>query len=479
MSTVLEQQSQPTSDAIDTYVRSLTYDPRLLLSVQPDGATQSFPAESERSSTGNAVTIVTKTRHSLTKNLSDVAILRPTGGVVFPGALLRADTNLAEGVPSPLGIPQGSLVISVDLPGLANARRTLERATNSSVQDAITSMLEEWHRVTAQEGYINAARSFLEVKTIFSSQQVSLDLGFSAKWASGSASSQLSVSSDGKSSSVLAYYKQVFYSITADTPSRPSVVFDSGVTLEQLRQVVSAEHPPAYVRSVDYGRILMIRMETSSQETKANLQGALKMVTAGGVELAGNVDAKYASIVRNATFTVVAIGGGAQTAATFTGSEDDLKQLREYINKDSTYRRDNPGAPVSYTVAFLKDNTIATMGFSTDYTETSSVTYPNGFVRLRHSGAYVAKFQVTWEEPDAKGNYGVTKNWESGEKTAGYSYQVDLPGDARNVHLRAWAATGLVWDPWGEALNQTLNGPDNKCYRIHGTTLDRRWDNEC
>jgi thiol-activated cytolysin len=476
MQSALQRESE--AAAIDRYVRSLDYDPRLLLSVQTDGATQSFPAEKERTAAGNAVTIVTKTRHSLTKNLSDVAILRPTSGVVFPGALVKADSSLAEGLPTPMGVDQGSLVISVDLPGLENGRRTVEKPTNSSVQQAITEMLEEWNQRTSPQGYINAARSFLEVKTIYSAQQVSLDLGFSAKWASGSASSQLQVSTDAKSSSVLAYYKQVFYSVAADTPSSPSAALGTDVTLDRLRQVVGPEHPPAYVRSVDYGRVLMIRMETSSQETKANLQGALKQVTSGGVEIEASVDAKFTSILKNATFTVVALGGGAQTAATFTGSEDDLKKLREYIAKDSTYRRDNPGAPVSYTVAFLKDNAIATMGFATDYTETSSVTYPNGYVRLKHDGVYVGKFEVTWEEADAKGN-SVQKSWTSGEKTNGYTHQIDLPGDARNVRLRGWAATGLVWDPWGEALNEALNGPDNKCYRIFGTTLNRHWDNAC
>ena len=64
----------------------------------------------------------------------------------------------------------------------------------------------------------------------------------------------------------------------------------------------------------------------------------------------------------------------------------------------------------------------------------------------------------------------------SGEKTAGYSAQVDLPGDARNVRLRAWAATGLIWDKWGEIFNVALEGPDNRTYRAKGTTLHRSWD---
>lgn len=262
-----------------------------------------------------------------------------------------------------------------------------------------------------------------------------------------------------------------------DTPPSASAVFDESVTVDDVRTVVNAEHPPAYVRSVDYGRILMIKMETTSSASKVELQAALKQVTSSA-EVSGTVEGKYEALVRNSKFTVVAIGGGAQTAAQFSGEEEDLKRMRAYIQADARFRRDNPGAPIGYNVAFLKDHVLATMGFTTNYIETESIRYPNGYVKVKHAGAYVARFTVTWEEPDAKGVYG-PKSWASGEKTVGYSQQVDLPGDARNVTILGEAATGLVWDPWGEAINVTLKGPSNLCYRITGTTLSRSWDNEC
>jgi thiol-activated cytolysin len=261
-----------------------------------------------------------------------------------------------------------------------------------------------------------------------------------------------------------------------DTPQLPSDVFDDSVGEEDLRAVVSAGHPPAYVRSVDYGRILMLRMETTSSKTTMELQTSFKQI-ARDLEVQGHVNGELEAIARQSKFTVVAIGGGVQQAAQFDGSAEDLQRLGAYIRDNASFRRDNPGAPISYNVAFLKDNVMATMGFTTDYTETESVLYPNGYVRFKHSGAYVAKFFVDWEEGDSSGRF-VARSWESGKQTAGYSQQVNLPGDARNVRLRAEAATGLVWSPWGEILNLTLAGPDNKTYRVKGTTLHRAWDHQ-
>ena len=61
----------------------------------------------------------------------------------------------------------------------------------------------------------------LNIAQAFSSQQVSLELGFSAKWASGNASAQLNTSSSTEHSVVVAYYKQVFYTVTMNTPGLP------------------------------------------------------------------------------------------------------------------------------------------------------------------------------------------------------------------------------------------------------------------
>jgi thiol-activated cytolysin len=105
---------------------------------------------------------------------------------------------------------------------------------------------------------------------------------------------------------------------------RPSAVFDEA-------------HPPAYVRSVDYGRILMIKME-SNVDNSIDLKAAFQQG-----EFGGSLDMKYREVFRNSTFTVLAIGGGAETPAKmFSGvSDDSLKELEQYIATDTVYREDN------------------------------------------------------------------------------------------------------------------------------------------
>lgn len=460
---------------IDELIYSLSYNPTALLAVTPDGNTTTQP-DTTRVDNSSAVIITTKTQHKLSKSLSDVALLRPTSGVVFPGALILADGNLMDGQPTPIALKRAPLTISVDLPGLLPPAVVVDSPANSAVQDAVTRLVGAWQGETAGAGYINAARSYLQITNAYSSQQAALDLGFNAQWASGDASAQLKVSVDTETTTVMAYYKQVFYTVTVDTPAQPSAFFASSVTPGELSQVISNDHPPAYVRSVDYGRILMVKMTNSSGATSVDVKAAFQEAS-GEASGGGTVSGKYQDILKQSSFQVLALGGGAPTAAAFTGDQDVPARLKTYIEKDAVFRRDNPGIPISYNVAFMKDNELATMGFTTDYTETVSVRYPNGWIGLWQDGAYVAHFDVTWRQMNGNGSP-VSKEWHSGDQTAGYVTKLNLPGDAASINITAKDWTGLAWSPQNEAMNTVINGPDNKWYRIYGTTLNPQWDNK-
>ena len=108
----------------------------------------------------------------------------------------------------------------------------------------------------------------------------------------------------------------------------------------------------------------------------------------------------------------------------------------------------------------------------------TSVETPNKpltWIKMVHSGAYVARFYLTWDEPNKPNN---SRNAEG--KTAGFEQRFVIPDNATNIRLKIEAATGLPWDPWGQVINKVLQPNElNKCYRAHGTTLNRLWDNNC
>ncbi|MEO7983087.1 MAG: thiol-activated cytolysin family protein [Bacteroidota bacterium] len=461
---------------ISAFIQGLSYDPRLLLSVREAGSSEALPAAGvkNRSPKENGVIICTKKPKKLDETMQNISILKPTSGIIFPGALILADGRLAEGLPTPVTLKRSPVTLRLDLPGLAKkGTKTVNEPKNSNVQSAVNQLLEEWHQNPASAGYTNASAIRSYVKKAFSSEQLALSLGFRIEWADNFFSAAAKVNTSSENEVTVAFFQQVFYTVTMDPPETPSSVFDPSVSVSDVRNIMSNSAPPAYVRSVDYGRTIMVRMETSQKALSSQLEAALKFATAGGVQVSANTKDTINNILRNSTFSVYAVGGNSESAAplSFIGSSD-LSKLQEVINKDSKYRRDNPGVPIAYTVAFLKDNTTAAIKSTSDYVETECTEFNNGFIKLVHNGAYVGRFNVTWQEPNEQGVL-VNKNFPSGEKTAGYSYTLKLPGDAVNINIKGEAATGLAWDPWGEAINRVERGPTNCTYTISGTTLNR------
>ncbi|MCB0552111.1 MAG: thiol-activated cytolysin family protein [Phaeodactylibacter sp.] len=469
------------SESINKYIYSLNYDARELLSTNEAGSSEAIPTgeRKTRDLIGNSVIICRKRPVKLDKKMDNISILKPNSGVIYPGALILADRKLAEGLPTPITLKKSNITLRVDLPGLSqNGTKVIDNPTNSSIQTAINDILIEWNKNPASEGWVNADHSIKSFEKAYSSEQLALDLGFRLDWASNSVAAATKVNTSSQNEVTVAFFQQVFYSITMDTPEKPADVFDPSVSLSDIERVMNAKSPPAYVRSVDYGRTIMVRMETSKKTLEVDLEAALKYAVNPGTVLNADLKSKYASVLENSSFTIYSVGGNGETVSKNLSDGTDLSGLNTIIQKDAVYRKDNPGVPIAYTVAFLKDNVTASVNSSLEYVETDCTEYANAFIKLVHNGAYVGRFTVTWQEPDAQGKY-VNKEWKSGEKTSGYTETLTLPGDAVNINIKGEAATGLVWDPWGEAINKVEKGPTNCTYTIFGTTLGRKNKIDC
>jgi thiol-activated cytolysin len=464
------------------YIRSLNYDPRVLLAVQHDGGTLIYEKvkdqNTERRQGDGKIIRCLRTTRSLSKNFDDIAILQPTQGVIYPGALVFADQEMVDGKPRPLtGLPRAPINLRLDLPGLQEEGSfTINDPTDGKVQTAVNKALNHWNNSTSfKDGYVNPSRSSYNSTIAYSSEQLAMSLGFNAKWASGEASAQFKYSSSSEKNVVAVVFKQVFYTVTLDAPNLAEGFFDGTVNPEEAKDVFNEKTPPAYVSSVNYGRIIMLRMETDKSTTAVDAEAAFKYGT-GAISVGADVKLKYDKILANSAITVVTMGGNAEVASESVSAKSAADLMPIIKGKNAVYSKNNPGVPIGYTVKFLKDNSIAKMGTTTDYTTNDCQELPNLWVKVVHSGAYIAHFTVTWDEP---GKPGQTRK-EHG-KTAGYQIKFDFPGDATNIRLKMENDTGLVWQPQREILNRVLQPADLNCvYTVTGTTLGSGSDkNQC
>lgn len=450
-----DDDNEITDDAekINALIADLNYDAEKLLNVQNTNGTPNSREKLQESSTssvdlGVELACITAD-YSLSTNFEDVAILRPTNGIVWPGALVIGNSGMLDGLPDPLTLKRAPVTLRVDLPGIGEGGTiVVVDPSNSNVQTGIDKALEYWNTNAYQEGYVNAANSSYQATTSYSSKQMSLDVGLNVEWASGDVSSQFEYSSSTESRVAMMVFKQVFYTITLDTPEKPASVFSADTLFSDIEGALRSDTPPAYVQSVSYGRIIMFRMETTEEATDAQLEAAFNY--AGGlVTASGDLEAKYKSILAKSSMTSVTIGGNAAVATEAVNARNfgDLKPI--ITGENAVYSRNNPGVPIAYTIRYLKDNSFAKMGYTTEYTAkkctsklvvNKRIRYKNdarvwinkGTVKTADRWPGWARVQMEYKKPNS--NNIVLENWNE-DVPVNESIELNPPAGAYDIRI--------------------------------------------
>lgn len=97
-----------------------------------------------------------------------------------------------------------------------------------------------------------------------------------------------------------------------------------------------------------------------------------------------------------------------------------------------------------------------------------------GYVTFYADGGFEARFELRYK--DYAGNQ-VTH--QTGTMLLGNKRTYDLPPYATEIQLKGEENTGLVWEGWRTVFNLSFEQAPNRCYRLYGTTLNPKWDNQC
>ncbi len=448
-----EPKSNPEAEEISDLIANLSYDANSLLNVKNTGG-----APSERTLTSDRNTTTSPNlgyyqscntkKYSLESNFDDVAILRPTNGIIWPGALVVGNQGMLDGMPDPITLDRSPVKLRVDLPGMGtNGTFEVENPTNSSVQSGVDEVLEWWNANAYEEGYVNAANSSYQANTSYSSKQLSLDVGLNIEWASGSVASQLEYESSTTKRVAAMVYKQVFYTVTMDTPSTPASVFGADVTLDEVSSSLSGEAPPAYINSVSYGRIIMFRMETTDMRKSIDLDLVLEYAT-GAASGSGTVNSEYDEVLKKSSITVVTIGGNAEVASEAVNATGFASLKNIITGKNAVYSRENPGVPIAYTIRYLKDNTFAKMGYATDYdiVDCSTKEYQHKNAYLDNNISQDVRFRFAYKKKGTQ-NLAYT-NWKKVKKNDPKE-GIKPPSGAHGVKVQ-FEVWDIVWKSLGE-----------------------------
>ncbi|MED1042409.1 thiol-activated cytolysin family protein [Bacillus mycoides] len=454
---------------IDTGIGNLKYNNQEVLAVNGDKVESFVPKESTNSN-GKFV-VVEREKKSLTTSPVDISIIDSVANRTYPGAVQLANKAFADNQPSLLVAKRKPLNISIDLPGMRKENTiTVQNPTYGNVAGAVDDLVSTWNEKYSKTHTLPARMQYTE-SMVYSKSQIASALNVNAKYLDNSLNIDFKAIADGEKKVMVAAYKQIFYTVSAELPNNPSDLFDNSVTFDELtRKGVSNAAPPVMVSNVAYGRTVYVKLETSSKSK--DVQTAFKALIKGqGVEASG----QYKDIFEDSTFTAVVLGGDAKEHNKVVTK--DFNEIRNIIKDNAELSSKNPAYPISYTSTFLKDNATAAVHNNTDYIETTTTEYSSAKMTLDHTGGYVAQFDVSWDEfsYDQNGKEVLThKTWEGNgrDRTAHFNTVIPLPSNAKNVKVVARECTGLAWEWWRTIINEQNVPLTNEIkVSIGGTTL--------
>ncbi|EJX5484251.1 thiol-activated cytolysin family protein [Listeria monocytogenes] len=380
------------ADEIDKYIQGLDYNKNNVLVYHGDAVTNVPPRKGYKD--GNEYIVVEKKKKSINQNNADIQVVNAISSLTYPGALVKANSELVENQPDVLPVKRDSLTLSIDLPGMTNQdnKIVVKNATKSNVNNAVNTLVERWNEKYAQAYPNVSAKIDYDDEMAYSESQLIAKFGTAFKAVNNSLNVNFGAISEGKMQEEVISFKQIYYNVNVNEPTRPSRFFGKAVTKEQLQALgVNAENPPAYISSVAYGRQVYLKLSTNSHSTKVK---AAFDAAVSGKSVSGDVE--LTNIIKNSSFKAVIYGGSAKDEVQII--DGNLGDLRDILKKGATFNRETPGVPIAYTTNFLKDNELAVIKNNSEYIETTSKAYTDGKINIDHSGGYVAQFNISWDE---------------------------------------------------------------------------------
>lgn len=283
-----------------------------------------------------------------TENFDEMVSFNPNAEVLWPGAVVQGK-ELDKGTPALIPLPRGPLTIFIDLPFTGS--RTIAKPEATTAKAAVADILQ-----SIPPGTKTTANVSFDWTEAHSVEQSVMQLGISPRWLSGKVKATIWSEHGLEKRSIMIKFIQAYYTLAINPPAQASQFFDASVTAADTRPYIYEGNPPAYISSVTYGRMFVLQMTStrSYTEMKAVAESAF-----GGVELTGEMK----RIFDESEIRGVIMGGSAEDAIeVFTKG-----RIKEYLENGANFSPVSPGVPIGYTVKYLRDHTVAKLGFSTEY----------------------------------------------------------------------------------------------------------------
>lgn len=283
--------------------------------------------------------------YSVAAGYNEQIVLNPQTDVIYPGALIKGETIL-DGSYIPIPANRKPITVSTSLTGSGKVSVEIPNPRLSTVREAVNSLMSQTYDVPP-------ANMGFTIEQAYSEAQLKLSLRASYSGVVD-VSGGFDYSNKKIKTRLVAKFIQNYYTLDMDLPATPADLFDGNVN-----STLFGTYMPMYISSVTYGRMALFTIESELEETQVRtfLQGSYVSVEA-------SASADFDALKASSTMKVYVLGGsGADAGLTVDGFDG----FKNYIKTGGNFSKNSPGAPISYKLRYIKDNSIGKIVFAASY----------------------------------------------------------------------------------------------------------------
>ena len=302
-------------------------------------------------------------------NFQNVITTDPNSDLLYPDSVIQG-SSVALGTLAGVALPRAPLSITLtDVVGHGPMYVNISTPTLATVATGIRDLLQgaNVQNTPARLDYLSAIGN--------SEDDALMNLGISANFLGQTVKGQVKSSSTQKTNTVAVKFVQSYYTLSAEQPSTPASLFLPTVTAGDAARFLGAHNPPVYISSITYGRMLIYTFEStaSASDLQAAVDAAIKVGNAGGTV---SLTVQQQQILNNSQVHMFAYGGSATDALELVAGTDFTKTFPTYLRNGANFSFDSPALPLSYTLRFVKDGTIAQINAATQWSTTTTYALP-------------------------------------------------------------------------------------------------------
>ena len=274
--------------------------------------------------------------------MSRYSNLNPGTSDIYPGALVKGDSLFQE-EQTGIAVERGSLKLAGNLTG------TDQSVINSPDYPAVRAGIE---KLLAPVKDYSAKTLDYHMTRVDNQQELNNVLGAGASLPGIKLTDTLENQFSDKKTHIVIELNQTFFTISADPPKSPELMFAKGADMSDL-----GSYSPAYISEVDYGKkVVLIASSDMEEETMRNeLSAGLSLIK--GIQIQNETKSKKTRSEINGS--LIMIGGSSKGNEGLFQSEhssfaDCIEEMNSFINQDQTILTDL--VPVSYGMKYVADN---------------------------------------------------------------------------------------------------------------------------